>query len=235
MSRFPPDTIGFKTSPQNAEWPVLDETWAAAAELRAFSAGWMNDHLTDLSADGGPSFEALTLMAALAHRVPGVWVGHAVLSNTFRHPAALAKAATVLDHVTAGRFVLGLGAGWHEGEHRSLGIPLPPIRERIDRLESAVATVRALFSSAAAAPPGVTRDDRHYPLDAAVKTLRRRSLRVGPRCFSEAKDGAASRSRGVRAMAGSSPASTPGTTATSPASGTRCCAPWRPQDARRSP
>src|SRR5919108_296012 len=92
MSRFPPDTIGFKTSPQNAEWPVLDETWAAAAELRAFSAGWMNDHLTDLSADGGPSFEALTLMAALAHRVPGVWVGHAVLSNTFRHPAALAKA-----------------------------------------------------------------------------------------------------------------------------------------------
>ena len=46
-------------------------------------------------------------MAALAHHVPGKWVGHAVLSATFRHPSVLAKAATVLDHVTGGRFILG--------------------------------------------------------------------------------------------------------------------------------
>ena len=54
-------------------------------------------------------------------------VGHAVLSNTFRHPVLLAKAATVLDHATAGRFVLGLGAGWFEGEHEPFGLDLPPI------------------------------------------------------------------------------------------------------------
>ena len=78
-------------------------------------------------------------------------VGHAVLSNTFRHPVLLAKAATVLDHATDGRFVLGLGAGWFEGEHEPFGIDLPPIGPRIDRLVSAVDTLRALFSAAAAA------------------------------------------------------------------------------------
>ena len=78
-------------------------------------------------------------MAALAHHVPGKWLGHAVLSATFRHPAVLAKAATVLDHATGGRFIVGLGAGWHEPEHTPFGIPLPPMPERFDRFESAVA------------------------------------------------------------------------------------------------
>jgi alkanesulfonate monooxygenase SsuD/methylene tetrahydromethanopterin reductase-like flavin-dependent oxidoreductase (luciferase family) len=168
MSDFPRNTIGFKTSPQRVEWNELDEIWAAAGELDVFAAGWLNDHLTDMTDAHGPSLEALTLLATLAPHVRGAWVGHAVLSNTFRHPSVLAKAATVLDHATGGRFVLGLGAGWHEGEHRSLGIPLPPIRERIDRLESAVEVLHALFSTDAAAPPGVTRPDPFYPLDGAV-------------------------------------------------------------------
>lgn len=168
MSSFPRNTVGFKTSPQGVEWSQLDEIWAAAAELDVFAAGWLNDHLTDMTDAGGPSLEALTLSATLAHHVPGAWIGHGVLSNTFRHPSVLAKASTVLDHATGGRLVLGLGAGWHEAEHRSLGIPLPPIRERIDRLESAVDVLHALFSTDAAAPPGVTRLDPFYPLEGAV-------------------------------------------------------------------
>lgn len=167
-SRFPSRTLGFKTSPQDADWPMLDELWAAAGEERAFSAGWMNDHLAATTDVHGSSLESLTLLATLVHRVPGMWVGHGVLSNTFRHPAVLAKAATVLDQATGGRFVLGLGAGWNEGEHRAFGLELPPIGERIDRLESAVEVLRALFSDAAAAPPGVSRDDPFYPLDGAT-------------------------------------------------------------------
>jgi alkanesulfonate monooxygenase SsuD/methylene tetrahydromethanopterin reductase-like flavin-dependent oxidoreductase (luciferase family) len=165
---FPPRSLGFKTSPQHADWALLDETWAAAGELDVFAAGWMNDHLTDMSDAGGPSLEALTLLGTMLHHVPGVWVGHAVLSNTFRHPAVLAKAAIVLDHATAGHFVLGLGAGWHEPEHRAFGLELPAIGERIDRLESAVDALLALFSPEAGAVPGVTRPDPHYPLEAAV-------------------------------------------------------------------
>jgi len=162
-------SIGFKTSPQGVDWPTLDATWARAGELRVFDSGWMNDHITDPTLErGGSSWEALTALTALIHHVPGLTVGHGVLSNTFRQPVILAKAATALDHATGGRFVLGLGAGWHEGEHVPFGIPLPPIRERFDRFESAVHTIRALFSDAAAAGPGVSRPDPFYPLDGAT-------------------------------------------------------------------
>ena len=161
--------IGFKTSPQDVDWPTLDAKWAVAGELGVFDAGWLNDHLVHMGLErGGRSFEALTLAAALAHRVPGLWIGHGVLSNTFRHPAVLAKAATVLDHVTDGRFIVGLGAGWHEPEHTPYGIPLPPIGERISRLIAAVRVLRALSSPAAAALPGVDLDDPYYPLHGAT-------------------------------------------------------------------
>ena len=161
--------LGFKTSPQRVTWSALDEAWAAAGEEPVFDSGWLNDHLTDMDPDRpGPSLEAIALLGTLVHRVPGKEVGHGVLSNTFRHPVVLAKAATVLDQATGGRFLLGLGAGWFEGEHGPLGIPLPPIGERIDRLISAVEVLKALFSEAAFAPPGVTREDPFYPLAGAT-------------------------------------------------------------------
>lgn len=165
--------IGFKTSPQDVDWATLDATWARAGEIGAadggFDSGWLNDHLTNLDAAApGGSLEALTLLATLVHHVPGMTVGHAVLSNTFRHPVLLAKAAVVLDRATSGRFVLGLGAGWFDGEHEPFGIELAPIGLRIDRLVAAVDTLRALFSPEAATPPGVTRSDPHYPLRGAV-------------------------------------------------------------------
>ena len=86
--------IGFKTSPQDVDWSTLDATWARAGELSGadhggFDSGWMNDHLTNMDAQApGPSLEALTLLATLVHHVPGMLVGHAVLSNTFRNPVA---------------------------------------------------------------------------------------------------------------------------------------------------
>jgi alkanesulfonate monooxygenase SsuD/methylene tetrahydromethanopterin reductase-like flavin-dependent oxidoreductase (luciferase family) len=161
--------IGFKAWPQDVDWPTLDATWALGGQLDVFDAAWGNDHLTDPNvARGGSSVEALTMIAALAHHVPGKWVGHTVLANTFRHPAVLAKAATLLDLATGGRFILGLGAGWHQDEHAAYGIPLPPIGERISRLDSAVRVIQALHSPAAATAAGVTREDPFYPLRGAV-------------------------------------------------------------------
>lgn len=163
-----PGLLGFRTAPiasQGLDWPTLDAIWAAAGTYDVFSAGWMSDHLTDASVDrGGGAFESLTTAAALAHRVPGKWIGIAVLANTFRHPAIVAKAATVLDNATGGRFILGVGAGWHAGEHEEFGIDLPPMPERFARYESAVATLAALFSEEARHAPGVTREDPFYPL-----------------------------------------------------------------------
>ena len=168
-----PLRISFKTSPQRVDWATLDATWRLAGELSAEPGGWdgawMNDHLLGMDPAGAePSLEALTSLATLVHHVPGLRVGHAVLSNTFRHPVLLAKAATVLDHATGGNFVLGLGAGWYDREHDPFGIPLPPIGERIDRLTSAVEVLVALFSAEAASPPGITRPDPYYPLAGAV-------------------------------------------------------------------
>ncbi len=167
-----PGLLGFRTAPiasQGLDWPTLEAIWTRGGELDVFSAGWMSDHLTDASRErGGGAFESLTTAAALAHHVPGKWVGIAVVANTFRHPAIVAKAATVLDNVTGGRFILGMGAGWHEGEHEAFGIPLPPIADRFDRFECAVATVAALFSGEARTEAGVTRDDPHYPLRGAT-------------------------------------------------------------------
>jgi alkanesulfonate monooxygenase SsuD/methylene tetrahydromethanopterin reductase-like flavin-dependent oxidoreductase (luciferase family) len=161
--------ISFKTSPQRVDWTTLDATWRLAGELGGWDGAWLNDHLVGMDPEGAdPSLEAFTLLATLVHRVPGIRVGHAVLANTFRHPAVLAKAATVMDHATRGHFVLGLGAGWYEREHEPYGIPLPPIGERIDRLISAVGVLDALFSPGAAAPPGVTRPDPFYPLTGAL-------------------------------------------------------------------
>ena len=166
--RSRPGPIGFRISAiasQGVDWPKLDETWALAGERDVFDAGWMSDHLSDASRErGGGAFESLTTAAALAHRVPGKWIGIAVLSNTFRHPAVVAKSATVLDIVTGGRFIVGLGAGWHEGEHDAFGVPLPPMRERFDRLESTLRVLTALFSDEALREPGVSLDDRFVPL-----------------------------------------------------------------------
>jgi alkanesulfonate monooxygenase SsuD/methylene tetrahydromethanopterin reductase-like flavin-dependent oxidoreductase (luciferase family) len=167
MSRRIP--IGIKTSPQAVDWRTLDATWQRIGTHDVFESVWMNDHLVDVAHDRhGASLESMTTMATLAHHVPGRWLGTAVLAATFRHPAVLAKAATVMDHATGGRYIVGLGAGWHEGEHLPFGIPLPPLPERFDRFESAVQVLRALWSDAARTPPGVTRPDRFYPLTDAT-------------------------------------------------------------------
>jgi len=167
-----PGLVGFRISATESaglDWRRIDDTWAMAGTLRVFAAGWMSDHLSDASQTrNGPALESLTMAAALARQLPGRWVGIAVLSNTFRHPAVLAKSATVLDQVTGGRFVLGLGAGWHEGEHEAFGIPLPPLPERYDRYESALRVLTALFSDEARQPPGVSLDDPFFPLRGAT-------------------------------------------------------------------
>ena len=74
-------------------------------------------------------------------------LGVLVTSNTFRHPALLLKSAVTVDHLSGGRLILGPGTGWHEGEHRRYGIPLPPPSERVDRLEEALEVITRLMAA----------------------------------------------------------------------------------------
>lgn len=162
--------VGFRTSPQDVSWSQLEDGWAEAGRHDVFDSGWMNDHLGLPGRDrGGSSFEPLTALAALARHVPGKTIGQTVLSATFRHPAILAREALTLDHITGGRYVLGIGAGWHAWEHHAFGIDLPPIGERLTRLEAQVRIIRALFSEAAQVEPGVRVEVPPYRLDGATQ------------------------------------------------------------------
>jgi F420-dependent oxidoreductase-like protein len=107
--------------------------------------------------------EAWTTLAALAASVPRLRLGPLVTGNTYRHPAVLAKMAATVDHVSGGRLVLGLGAGWQENEHRQYGIPFHTLRERLERLGEACEVIKSLFSN-----EKTTFKGRYYQLEDAV-------------------------------------------------------------------
>lgn len=118
------------------------------AEAAGFDAAFVFDHFRPLYGDDdGPCLEAYTLLAALAARTSTIRLGALVTGVTYRNPSLLAAEAVTVDHVSGGRLNLGLGAGWFEREHRELGFPFPAVRERIERLEDTVASVKALMTS----------------------------------------------------------------------------------------
>lgn len=156
--------IGFKTSQTNVDWPTLRETWELGDSLEVFDSAWIFDHFVALSDDGGSSHEGMVLASALAVLTRRLTFGHLVLGNTYRHPALVAKMGATLDHLAPGRFVLGLGAGWHEAEHAMYGMRLPPIGERITMLDGAVRVIKALWQQ----PDGVSLDAAPYELRDAV-------------------------------------------------------------------
>jgi F420-dependent oxidoreductase-like protein len=113
------------------QWRAL----ATTAEEHGFEALFRSDHYQSLdgSAQNG-SLDAWATINALAALTSTIRLGTLVSPATFRHPSALAREVVTADHVSNGRIELGLGAGWHEGEHRSHGFPFDSVKERFDRL-----------------------------------------------------------------------------------------------------
>jgi F420-dependent oxidoreductase-like protein len=149
-------------------WPELLEV-ARHAEATGWDGVWMADHFMPNDVDvSGPMHECWTTLAALAAAVPRVRLGALVTGNTYRHPAVLAKMAATVDHVSGGRVVLGLGAGWQENEHRAYGIEFPATGARLARLEEACRVVKALFT------------ERRADLDGDHYTLRQAPLEPKP-------------------------------------------------------
>lgn len=139
--------FGLFLSQAGLTWQEVLDRFQMAEEL-GFDHAWLVDHLTptDRPADH-PIHEAWTLLSAIAARTERIRLGILVTSNTFRNPSLLAKSAVTVDHISGGRLTLGLGAGWHEGEHRNYGIDLPAPGERVDRLEEAIQMIVALQDS----------------------------------------------------------------------------------------
>ncbi len=136
-------------------WP--DSTTPAAdilAEARAADAAgwhgvWLADHYMpntgDLTRADGPMHEVWGLVPAVAALTSRVRVGTLVSPTTIHHPALLAKRAATIDHVSGGRFVLGVGAGWQRNEHDAYGFDLPGPRALVDRFEEALRITRSLL------------------------------------------------------------------------------------------
>jgi F420-dependent oxidoreductase-like protein len=95
---------------------------------------------------GYECLEALTTHTALAMSTAKVQCGSLVYCAGYRHPAVLANSIATLDQLAGGRVVLGLGAGWHQGEYAAYGIPFPPVGERMRILDEAIQCVRLLLT-----------------------------------------------------------------------------------------
>ncbi|MCL4299109.1 MAG: LLM class flavin-dependent oxidoreductase [Anaerolineae bacterium] len=107
-----------------------------------FDSAWSVDHLQFGAADVLEGFTALTYLAALH---PQLKFGHAVLCQSFRNPALLAKMGATLQFMSGGRFILGLGAGWHEEEYRAYGYDFPANSVRVEQLEETVQIIKAMW------------------------------------------------------------------------------------------
>ncbi len=164
--------IAIQTPPENCSFTALEEVWQTADEA-GFAAAFTFDHLVPLNAGArpnlpigvpdGPQFEGWATLCALAARTKHMQVGTLVSGITYRPPIILAKMAVTLDHITRGRAILGVGAAWHEVEHKMYGIEYPAVGERMTRLDEALQIFRRLFTE-----DQVTFEGASYRLEKAV-------------------------------------------------------------------
>ena len=139
-------SFGVQTPPQHVSYAQVRDLWLEADELGYDSAFGFDHFLPIFSDPTGPCLEGWTLLAALAAQTKRLKVGLLVTGNTYRNPAVVAKMAATVDHVSGGRLILGLGAGWFELEHDAFGIPYYTPGGRARRLVEAVELIKALFT-----------------------------------------------------------------------------------------
>ena len=117
---------------------------AEHASSSGFEVLWIADHFSFPDGNGGlrGAWDAWTLMAALAAKVQDVHIGPMVACTAYRNPGVIAKMTEMIDEISGGRFILGLGAGWQEDEYRQFGIQFEP---RFSQFEEAFAIITGLL------------------------------------------------------------------------------------------
>ena len=162
--------IGFQVWGSNVGWGDLMAA-AGAIEAAGLDSCFANDHFVPVvgTSDGvdpdaaGPIFEAMATVAGWAAGTSHVRLGCLVAGAGYRNPGLLARQVVALDHASGGRMALGIGAGWHERDHAMYGWDLPPIGDRLDRLEEQARALRGLLDG-----EHVTMDGRWVRFDDAV-------------------------------------------------------------------
>jgi alkanesulfonate monooxygenase SsuD/methylene tetrahydromethanopterin reductase-like flavin-dependent oxidoreductase (luciferase family) len=165
------------TLPQiKRSWP---ETRAAALELESlgFHSLWLNDHLYGIPMPTIPILEAWTALSAIGAVTTKPELGLLVSPPGFRNPALHAKMAATLDHVTEGRVIMGLGAGWFAQEFTGYGFEFPSTRARLSQLSEAIVIMKKMWTEEA---PSFTGE--HFRIDSVIcapKPARRPPILVG--------------------------------------------------------
>lgn len=163
--RDSPARLRFMLQLSRFPWGDDPAAWLAAITAAAVEAGLagiaLMDHLIQIPQVGRAwepipePWVTLGLLAGLTasqgqgqgqNQASGLELGTLVSPATFRAPGILAKTVATLDALTGGRAFCGLGAGWWEREHAGFGLPFPPPGERLDQLELAIETIRALWA-----------------------------------------------------------------------------------------
>ncbi len=154
---------------QSTSWPEMLATAQRVDEL-GYDHLWAWDHLYAIFGDPyQPIFEGWSTLAGWATATHRTRLGLLVGANTFRNPGLVAKSAATLDHISAGRAILGIGGAWMEPEHAAHGIDFGSgFGERLDWLDESVAAIVPLLAgqSVTSAPGGRYHFDdlRHQPL-----------------------------------------------------------------------
>jgi len=139
--------LGVHVGQQNMSMPTMRSLWR---RLDDAGIDWISawDHFYEAPPAGGilDHYEAMTTLGALAADTEKAKLGCLVFYVGYRNPASIAKAASTLDHISNGRFELGLGAGWHEQEARAFGYEFPSIGTRLEMLDEACTIIRGMLS-----------------------------------------------------------------------------------------
>ena len=136
------------TEPQ--EGATYDDLLAVAkkTEELAFDAFFRSDHYVAFSGDGRPGpTDAWTTLAGLARETSRIRLGTLVTPVTFRLPGPLAISVAQVDQMSGGRVEVGLGTGWHDGEHAMYGVPFPATAVRFAMLEEQLQVVTGLWAA----------------------------------------------------------------------------------------
>ncbi len=163
--------------------PQIKRSWEEARDAAlefdrlGFDSVWVCDHVYGVPAPQLPILEAWTELAAVAAITENVELGTLVTPPFFRNPAVLAKQVATIDHISGGRIIVGLGAGWFQAEFEGTGSAFPPLRERMRALDEAAEIMKRLFTE-----ERVTFEGQYFQVRDAIsepKPVRRPPILIG--------------------------------------------------------